>query len=339
MKRITAFFLSLLLVMSLFGCADLSATDPSMTEPTKSDDGRILRYLIAEELHYLDSDKPWRKLTYTYDEKGRMLSQVATIYDAPAYSDYSCVYTYNAEGYLETFSYICNDHKETYRYDYVYNDDSSVASITQTYLSYEAGNPEPLGQSTIQWRYYTYDTEGRLVKYLIQQGSAKVEKEQRLSYDSQGRLVKIVEGKRSLRLELEYGPDGQLIHSFGFGTDLQADFTYDAKGHVLSQLHDAYGWHYEYVEGTLSGITYETILNANDRMRKYTLYPDGTIQQIHWENGRKREYKYITIELDAEESKNVPAYWNRVNEKLTFLDYYESIIRWYLPRANAFYIG
>lgn len=345
-KNVCLLVVALLLWGFLSGCHS-SKNQPS--EPTNSTTtvptqptGPIMRYLVSEICEYYSDGEQYGKKSYTYDEKGRMLSYLSESYINGRLDTFSYTYEYNSKGHLICETNTFWEGRRTVReFEYTYNQDGSVASYQIIEKSYMPNESEPFSQSHVGEFFFTYDSFGRLTEYAYYIGSVKNETKYSFVYDEQGRLVEEKEYRGTIcnSFVVEYTDRGWLKSAHG--GFVQVDYEYDADGMLIKEDHLLqYGLRYAYTDGVLSEIIYETQHNFGDMMeRTYHMNPEGTIKERVMANGRRKTYQYTSVILDPLEEPDIVRYWSLVNDKLTRADFVDNIVQYFLPSADPFQIG
>lgn len=347
MKKYACLLLNVLLLCGLMsGChssgGDASQpTDGITTAPTQPA-GPVTRFLVAEECIYFSDGELCSKKSYTYDEKGRLLSFYCENYLSDKVDSYSYTYEYNERGLLETETHCFWEGRKTVRsFEYTYNSDGSVASYQCTVRDYMPNESAAFGQHFEAEYEFTYDSAGKLTRYISRVGSAKVESKRSFIYDDNGRLTEILDHHVTYdyHTAFEYSNNGQLLSANGNG--MIKKYEYNADGYLTRKMGGMqYGWSYAYADGVISEIIFETDSDYGDSMaRSYVLNEDGSVKEILWRNGRRRTYQYTSVVLDAEESQYIVRYWDAVNEKLDWSDFVDHIVWAFLPKANPFAIS
>ena len=347
MKKYACLLLNVLLLCGLMSGCHSSGGDASLptdgitTAPTQPA-GPVTRFLVAEECIYYSDGELCSKKSYTYDEKGRLLSFCCENYLSDKVDSYSYTYEYNERGLLETETHCFWEGRKTVRsFEYTYNSDGSVASYQCTVRDYMPNESAAFGQHFEAEYEFTYDSAGNLTQYISRVGSAKVETKYSFVYDEQGRLVEEKEHHETYdnSFIVEYTDRGWLKSAHG--GFVQIDYAYDADGNLIHEDHLLdYSLRYAYTDGVLSEIVYETQLNYGDTMeRTYHLNPDGTIKEMVMANGRRKTYQYTSVTLDVLEEPDIVRYWSLVNDKLTRADFVDNIVQYFLPSADPFQIA
>ena len=346
MKKYACLLLNVLLLCGLMsGChssgGDASQpTDGITTAPTQPA-SPVTRYLVSEICEYYSDGEQYGKKSYTYDEKGRMLSYLSESY-LNGSDTFSYTYEYNSKGHLICETNTFWEGRRTVReFEYTYNQDGRVTSYRIVEKSYMPNETNPFAQNFVGEFFFTYDSMGRLTEYVSCVGSAKVETKYSFVYDEQGRLVEEKEHHETYdnSFIVEYTDRGWLKSAHG--GFVQIDYEYDADGNLIHEDHLLeYGLCYAYTDGVLSEIVFETQLNYGDTMeRTYHLNPDGTIKEMVMDNGRRKTYQYTSVTIDVLEEPDIVQYWSLVNDKLTRADFVDNIVQYFLPSADPFQIA
>ncbi len=159
----------------------------------------------------------------TYDEEGRMLSQLYYNADDECSSEY--YYTYNEAGYLIERKEITRYSEEkTYVYKVTYSSDYSSAVIDSFCDGEKIGYTEE-----------TYNADGQVTYYKNYDAEGKWTSSCESTYDSEGRLL--LENKRSSR---DTQPDYKVIYTYdenGLLISKDADYYY---GHIVEYTYEAF---------------------------------------------------------------------------------------------------
>lgn len=356
MKRFVCRMLALILIcllitLTVAGCHGESGQTQNLSEGDANKDtqvplpqqpcGPVSRFLVAEQCKYYSDGELYSKSSYTYDEKGRLLSYHCENYLSDKVDSYSYSYQYNDCGLLETETHSFWEGRKTVRnFDYTYNPDGSVAFYQCNVRDYMPNETTPFAQHFEAEYAFIYDSEGKLTQYISRVGSIKFESKRSFVYDDNGRLTEILDHHETYDFStvFEYSSNGQLLSANGNG--MATRYEYNAEGQLSHKTGGFHGWTYAYTDGIISRITFETDSDYGDtKARTYTLNDDGSVKEIKWSNGRRTTYQYTSVTLDAEESRSIVRYWDLVNEKLTWADYVQNIAWAFLPKADPFAIS
>lgn len=330
MKKLLCALLSLTTALALAACGGDSGS-PENTVPNEKD--TVTLHVLTEEITYNEAGEILRKITYTYDDRGLMLSRS---YDDTEYeerfNDDIGVFEYlprPCDGVTDLeYTYAYDDHgnmtsiqlseledgvltpSKAYGYTYTYNEDGSVASYVATYdtitsepiaLEYDdQGRLLAQGDLTC-----AYDDEGRLLT--VYHPTQEVDETYHFTYDDQGHLLSVVS---------KY-PSGEVFR-------YESAFTYDADGHILTE--DSYyrgSFTYTYADGILTTIEGKDLVYSYDK-NGLLIKRDDT------------EYHYESIEVTPADAVLSERYWDIRHDPARWAHYYKDITPWLLPGPFEF---
>lgn len=319
MKKIKTILMTaiclLLTAVITAGCAadEETVTKPPATDP-KPEKDTITLNLITEKREYSSDGELSSTTTYTYDERGLLLSLV---YDSAGsdLSDESNTYTYNEHGHLisSVISIPEQNILRTGAYEYSYNEDGTVRSCfgffgegTNLYLEYDAEGRFTKATTTYftgeLWDFIlcSYNSKDLLSSVTIQSPESTVK--YTFSYDDQDRLTKI--GGLD-DYYCQYNSSGKPV----WENDRQ--YTYSESDGVLEKIEHSYVNH------------------------TYTLDELGRVTSVTPEDGMRTEYEYITVELSKEDMYMARRYRNVVNQDAGMEAYLHGIELYFLPLPNV----
>lgn len=319
MKKHISIILALVLILSLTACKKDTADTPAPDVNVKKD--TVTVYLPVAKTTYGDDGEVMSKVTYTYDERGLMLSQSydhkesITEYDevedvyyteflpCDGVPDQVYSYTYDEKGNLTSYRY---DHTVDgyilYEYTYSYGEDGKI-------LSFRRQCTDTVWNSQNSDMTYTveYDDAGNAVKLtsVNEEGETVVNGE--YSYDAQGNLITTVFRKDQpgdYTYNFTYNEKGQLA-SFADGSVnhlFDYRYTYDADGLLIREdstvSADKGSINYTYQNGVLTG--------AQRADTKFLFDKHGNAIQIE---GEEPQYTYQAMELRPEDAQLARATW------------------------------
>lgn len=291
-----------------------SAPPPVNGTVTKPGYKRV--YLLTQRSDYNKYGDLDKQYTYTYDEKGLLLTQ-----------------EYNDVGYPDNRRQITITRNEK---DFV-----STVSVA----SYRLGSTGELpfdAFSLINYHNYTYDDSGRLTAYdLTRDGNTT---RYSFSYDSLGRLITY--GKNNAKYtHFIYDSIGNLFRILDSNTT-EYEFTYDSQGRLIQSNHTTYEYDqdghlireadgnfdlvYAWENGVLTDIQ-QVGNNISSLDRSYTLDEFGNVTAITWGDGKRTEFKYTAADLPEKYADRILLYLSIEGPIYQLPNYCKNIIEYYLP--------
>ena len=277
-------------------------------------------YLLTQRSDYNKHGNLDKQYTYTYDEKGLLLTQ-----------------EYNDAGYPDNRSQITITRNES---DFV-----STVSVARYRLG--STGELPFDEfSLVNYHNYTYDDAGRITGYditrdgntthysfaydalgrLITYGTKAPRgdtKYKHFVYDSTGNLYRVLDDQAK-EFEFGYDSQGRLIQSN------QTTYEYDQDGHLIREAGGNFDLVYTWENGVLTGI--QQIGNGISSLdRSYTLDEFGNVTAITWGDGKRTEFKYIAADLPETYADRVLLYLSIEGPIYHLPNYCKNIIEYYLP--------
>lgn len=325
MKKLLCTLLALTTAASFAGCKKDSGKQPEQKDT-------VAVYLPSEKVSYTDSGEILSKITYEYDQKGRLLKETL---DSPV----SETYWVEEEGYYAAELFPCDGQPDSVM-EYTYDDRGNLTSYVYRRCSDDVW--EDYQRSAYS---YTYDENGQITgyRYLYEQPDAQYlsHREYTVEYengkaarvlckdvDSQQEPLTVAEftynEKNLLTVCKLTDPESvsPIQHSFTYNAqdrltavigrsgneEPQFDlrFSYDGSGRLISEecaapLYQKYLISYTYEGDTLTRVerNSEALFNLDEN--------GCAIRPV----GEDYQYHYIKLELSREDAALVQYDWNR----------------------------
>lgn len=274
-------------------------------------------YLPVAKITYDDSDQILNQVTYTYDERGLLLTEsidlpesfsewddssssyITTYMPCDGVADQVYTYSYDEQGNLTSYRY--DDSTGGYalsRYTYTYGEDSKILSFRREYI-------DTIWKRNSDVTYTVeYDGAGNAVRLtsVDENGEAVVHGE--YSYDAQGNLITAVLYKDTpgkYTYNFTYNESGALTSFTDSSKLFDYRYSYNEDGLLICEentVSTGAPIEYTYQDGVLSGVQ-----QGED---KFLLDENGNATQIA---GQAPRYTYQAVELRPEDAERARSTW------------------------------
>lgn len=313
MKKIIP--MALALVLCLTGCkkdvSDTSAPDAQIRKDT------VTVYLPTAQTTYGDNGEIMSRVSYTYDERGLMLSQsydhqgsvsqwddfsnsyITEYTPCDGVPDQVYSYTYDDKGNLTSYRYDhITDGYILYEYSYRYGQNGKIMSFQRTYTDTIWDRNSDITYNV------SYNDAGNAVQLASVNENGETVICGEYSYDAQGKLITAIlhkEQSGKYTYHFTYNEKG-LLASFADSQSFDYRYTYDAEGLLICEEStigtDQGSIDYTYQNGVLS--------SAQRANTKFLLDENGNATKIQ---GQAPEYTYQAVELHPKDAELARTTW------------------------------
>lgn len=336
LRRVPAIATILTVILSMAtGChAKEQAPTGTTGSPTPPEKDTITALLLTERRYYDRSGELFATDTYTYDDRGLLLSYEETGHREARITNAN-YYTYNEHGHLTSYT---QEHSSLaspiiVEYTYTYNENGTVASFT----------PCEVGKSPSPTEYLEYDEQGRFLKITMDNKDGGRRNYIVCSYNEDGTLASYDTyeydasfgntSEPSVIQDFTYDDRGNLTaykSTIGFQV-FQHDYEYDDDGNLIRE---GERWQYFYTDGILSGIKYNPSSGSTEPKRSYSLDDTGHVTKLVYSDGSRVEYQYETRELSRQEMGMSRLYLSVTYDAFVIFSYLDDILCYFLPKPK-----
>lgn len=331
LRRVPAIAAILTVILSMATGCHVKEQAPSGTTggsaPPKKDTFTLV--MLTEKRYYDRSGKLFATNTYTYDDRGLLLSYEETDHREARITN-ATYYTYNEHGHLTSSTQEFDQGPpRIIEHTYSYNDDGAIVSYSSCVV----------GEAPTPTEYLEYDEQGRFQKSMIDDGNGGRRDFVICSYGSNSKLAKIDVypydaslndiSKPYMIYQFSYDERGNLT---SYRTTVERyttthKYEYDDDGNLIREEDK---WEYIYIDGILCGLKF---VDRTDSKRFYTLDNTGRVTKLERNDGSWIEYRYKTMELTRQQTQMSRRRYRITYESCGIEAYLDDLLYHYLPKT------